>query len=207
MPNKTIQCANRLPEWSNKCQSLVLKFHDKRIHEASSKNFLIYRDEVLQKANSVNSGIHFFLNIYIYAYFYLLSSLYCIISYYIVLYYYCLILYYIILYYIILLLYYIILYYITTVLYYITTVLYYIILYYIILYSILYDTISISISITLSVVPLKTADAIMQFGKVTSSRYVLDFKYPLSPIQAFGIALTAFVFGSQEMQTNNKLSS
>ena len=84
---------------------------------------------------------------------------------------------------------------------YLISSLYYNITFHFILY------ISISILFSLSVVPLKTADAIMQFGKVTSSRYVLDFKYPLSPIQAFGIALTAFVFGSQEMQTNNKLSS
>ncbi len=38
-----------------------------------------------------------------------------------------------------------------------------------------------------------TADlAILQFGKSTPTRFVLDFKYPLSPIQAFGIALSTF---------------
>lgn len=32
----------------------------------------------------------------------------------------------------------------------------------------------------------------LQFGKSTATRFVLDFKYPLSPLQAFGIAISAF---------------
>eukprot|EP01034_Spumella_vulgaris_P037335 gene37335-46068_t len=41
--------------------------------------------------------------------------------------------------------------------------------------------------------PRDAADlAILQFGKSTPTRFVLDFKYPLSPIQAFGIALSTF---------------
>ncbi len=36
----------------------------------------------------------------------------------------------------------------------------------------------------------------MQFGKSTQTRYSLDFKFPLSPLQAFGIALSAFAFES-----------
>mmetsp|Transcript_10680 Transcript_10680/g.16088 ORF Transcript_10680/g.16088 Transcript_10680/m.16088 type:complete len:481 (+) Transcript_10680:1112-2554(+) len=48
--------------------------------------------------------------------------------------------------------------------------------------------------------------AIMQFGKSSSSRYVLDFKYPLSPIQAFGVALSAFSF-QDNFERNIKFSS
>lgn len=33
---------------------------------------------------------------------------------------------------------------------------------------------------------------ILQFGKVDENRFTLDFQYPLSPIQAFCIALSAF---------------
>ena len=34
--------------------------------------------------------------------------------------------------------------------------------------------------------------SVLQFGKSTATRFVLDFKYPLSPLQAFGIAISAF---------------
>lgn len=34
--------------------------------------------------------------------------------------------------------------------------------------------------------------ALLQFGKSTANNYVLDYQYPLSPLQAFGIALTTF---------------
>jgi hypothetical protein len=34
----------------------------------------------------------------------------------------------------------------------------------------------------------------LQFGKATQTRYVLDFKFPYSPIQAFGIALSSFAY-------------
>ena len=33
---------------------------------------------------------------------------------------------------------------------------------------------------------------LMIFGKVNASRYSLDYRYPLSPMQAFAIALTTF---------------
>jgi hypothetical protein len=35
-------------------------------------------------------------------------------------------------------------------------------------------------------------EPILQFGKCSMTRYVLDFKFPLSPLQAFGIALASF---------------
>jgi hypothetical protein len=34
--------------------------------------------------------------------------------------------------------------------------------------------------------------ALMQFGKVEKGRYILDFRHPLSPVQALSIALAAF---------------
>eukprot|EP01031_Cornospumella_fuschlensis_P039362 gene39362-47913_t len=34
--------------------------------------------------------------------------------------------------------------------------------------------------------------AVFQFGKTSHTKYSLDFKFPLSPIQAFGIALSTF---------------
>jgi len=34
--------------------------------------------------------------------------------------------------------------------------------------------------------------ALLQFGKATENRFILDFKYPLSPLQAFGIAICSF---------------
>lgn len=33
---------------------------------------------------------------------------------------------------------------------------------------------------------------IMQFGKIEQDTFTMDFRYPLSPVQAFGIALTSF---------------
>ena len=33
---------------------------------------------------------------------------------------------------------------------------------------------------------------LMRFGKVTDDRYSLDYRYPLSPIQALCIALSSF---------------
>ena len=35
-------------------------------------------------------------------------------------------------------------------------------------------------------------DVICQFGKVGEDKFHLDFKAPISPFQAFGIALTQF---------------
>ena len=33
---------------------------------------------------------------------------------------------------------------------------------------------------------------LMRFGKITDDRYSLDYRYPLSPIQALCIALSSF---------------
>lgn len=43
--------------------------------------------------------------------------------------------------------------------------------------------------------------SVLQFGKSTATRFVLDFKYPLSPLQAFGIAISAFA--SDEVNDSN----
>ena len=32
----------------------------------------------------------------------------------------------------------------------------------------------------------------MQFGRVQDDVFTMDFQYPMSPLQAFGIALTSF---------------
>ena len=37
----------------------------------------------------------------------------------------------------------------------------------------------------------KPERAVLQFGKSHKGRFALDFKYPLAPLQAFGIALSA----------------
>lgn len=37
-----------------------------------------------------------------------------------------------------------------------------------------------------------SGEAIMQFGKSSLARFTLDFRFPLSPLQAFGIALASF---------------
>lgn len=41
----------------------------------------------------------------------------------------------------------------------------------------------------------------LQFGKTSSSKFAIDFRYPLSPIQAFGIALTAFAVQDRNIDT------
>lgn len=41
-------------------------------------------------------------------------------------------------------------------------------------------------------------DAILQFGKSSEDEYVLDFKHPMSPLQAFGIALSTYIFAGVE---------
>lgn len=33
---------------------------------------------------------------------------------------------------------------------------------------------------------------VMQFGKIDDDTFTMDFRYPLSPVQAFAIALTSF---------------
>jgi tubby-related protein 1 len=37
---------------------------------------------------------------------------------------------------------------------------------------------------------------ILQFGKTHQSMYALDFRYPISPLQAFGIALSTFAWSA-----------
>ena len=34
--------------------------------------------------------------------------------------------------------------------------------------------------------------AVLQFGKTTSGRFNIDFRYPMSPIQAFALAVSSF---------------
>lgn len=38
------------------------------------------------------------------------------------------------------------------------------------------------------------SDAVLQFGKVESGHYVLDFKAPMIPLNAFAIALSGFAY-------------
>jgi hypothetical protein len=40
--------------------------------------------------------------------------------------------------------------------------------------------------------PLAIDDVLMQFGRCGEDTFILDFKYPLTMLQAFGIALTSF---------------
>jgi tubby-related protein 1 len=35
-------------------------------------------------------------------------------------------------------------------------------------------------------------EVVMQFGRVDKDTFICDYRYPLSPIQAFGIALSSF---------------
>lgn len=48
--------------------------------------------------------------------------------------------------------------------------------------------------------------ALLQFGKSTANNYVLDYQYPLSPLQAFGIALTTFA-SNDDKKTNKMLKN
>ena len=45
----------------------------------------------------------------------------------------------------------------------------------------------------------------MQFGKCSLSRFVLDFKYPLSPLQAFGVALASFAHDARDSRSHGEL--
>ena len=38
----------------------------------------------------------------------------------------------------------------------------------------------------------KDGNTVMQFGKIDQNIFNLDFSFPLSPLQAFGIALSSF---------------
>lgn len=42
------------------------------------------------------------------------------------------------------------------------------------------------------VIPGNDDDVILQFGRVGKDRFTMDFKHPLTPLQAFGICLTSF---------------
>jgi hypothetical protein len=47
--------------------------------------------------------------------------------------------------------------------------------------------------------------ALLQFGRVDSQKFILDFKYPLSPLQAFGISICSFAFeGIKKKKTKKK---
>jgi hypothetical protein len=51
--------------------------------------------------------------------------------------------------------------------------------------------------------------SVLQFGKTSNTRFVLDFKYPLSPLQAFGIAISTFASDDvidQGHEQNNMVS-
>jgi hypothetical protein len=52
-------------------------------------------------------------------------------------------------------------------------------------------------------------EAVMQFGKNSPTRFTLDFRFPLSPLQAFGIALAAFAYepGNTSGNSNRNTSS
>jgi hypothetical protein len=41
--------------------------------------------------------------------------------------------------------------------------------------------------------------AILQFGKSSPTQFILDFKHPLSPLQAFGIAISSFMFSNEDV--------
>jgi len=47
---------------------------------------------------------------------------------------------------------------------------------------------------------------VLQFGKTSPTRFTLDFKFPLSPLQAFGIALSSFALDVEPMSGNNNSS-
>jgi len=87
-----VTLSNKLPKWNHKLRCLSLHFGRKRVVESSSKNFLVYTDDVLHDRRRAESADH----------------------------------------------------------------------------------------------------AVFQLGKLDSRIFALDFRYPLSPIQAFAIALTAF---------------
>ena len=44
----------------------------------------------------------------------------------------------------------------------------------------------------LATTSISADNAILQFGKVSDNRFIMDFKYPLSPLQSFGICLCSF---------------
>ena len=41
---------------------------------------------------------------------------------------------------------------------------------------------------------------VLQFGKVSSGRFTLDFRYPMSPIQAFAIAVSSFGWSTRKRE-------
>lgn len=52
-------------------------------------------------------------------------------------------------------------------------------------------------------ISLVTADdAILQFGKSLPDEYVLDFRYPLSPLQSFAIALSTYYYTGHTGQSS-----
>ncbi len=51
---------------------------------------------------------------------------------------------------------------------------------------------------------LDEEEPILQFGKSSPTRFILDFKYPLSPLQAFGIALASFATDEPSLNSEGK---
>ena len=43
-------------------------------------------------------------------------------------------------------------------------------------------------------------NCLMQFGKRTVDKFTLDYRHPLSPLQAFGIAISMILFNSNNQQ-------
>ena len=56
----------------------------------------------------------------------------------------------------------------------------------------------------MSIFLVEDNDPSLQFGKATQTRYALDFKFPFSPIQAFGIALSSFAYEQAQLQKKSK---
>ena len=52
--------------------------------------------------------------------------------------------------------------------------------------------------------PLSADQAILQFGLADNGTYILDFKYPLSALQAFGVAISSFAFDTEHAKNRKK---
>jgi len=107
-PSMCLKCVNKLPEWSSRLDSLVLKFQANRILIPSSKNIIMFEESTYMTATvNARSGIK--------------DKKYT--------------------------------------------------------------------------EDLIAADnCLMQFGKRTADKFTLDYRYPLSPLQAFGIAISMIIF-------------
>ena len=45
---------------------------------------------------------------------------------------------------------------------------------------------------------------VLQFGKISKGNFSLDYRFPVSPIQAFGVFLSAFSFRAVDKKAQNK---